>query len=82
MASRAAPDKLGAVSALISLALQLVLVAGASIGLAGHRIGAWLMVAAVTGFLLSHLAVGLISYHRTMSRPWPNVQPLMDDDDD
>ncbi len=75
MASRAAPDKLAAVSALTSLLLQLALATGASIGLAGHRVGAWLMVAAVIGFLLSHLSIGLISCHRTMSRPWPKVPP-------
>ncbi len=81
MASRAAPDRLALVWKSIDVLLQIALVAGASLGLTGHRVGAWLMVAAVTGFVLNHVSVGLIGYRRAMSRPWPKVEPLDDDDD-
>ncbi len=81
MASRTPAETLPAVWGLIDLLLKIALVAGAFFGLTGHRVGAWVMLGAVIGFLLSHLAIGLISYQRTMSRPWPKVRPLVDDDD-
>ncbi len=61
MASRTPAEKLAAVWRLIDVLLQVALVAGAFFGLTGHRLGAWLMVAAVTGFVLNHVSVGLIS---------------------
>jgi hypothetical protein len=29
-----------------------------------------------------HLAVGILGYRETMSRPWPKVPPIKNDDDD
>jgi hypothetical protein len=29
-----------------------------------------------------HLLMGVSEYRRVMRRPWPNVSPLEDDDDD
>lgn len=40
---------------------------------------------ALTGFVVllgMHLAVGIVEYRKTMSRPWPRVPPLEDDDED
>jgi len=49
MTPRAASDKLGAISALTSLLLQMALVLGAILAIGGHRVGAWVMLAAVIG---------------------------------
>ena len=45
------------------------------------RASAWILVAAVTLLFVARLATGIVSYRRTMSRPWPHVAPLPDDDD-
>ena len=81
MTSDAAYHRFRVLSALISLLLQLALASGAILAIRGRRAGAWLMLGAVIGFLVSHMVVGLIAYHRTMSRPWPKVPPLDEADD-
>jgi len=59
----------------------LLLVAGLYGGLLGWRTGGFLMLA-VCGMIGGHLLMGVSEYRRVMRRPWPNVSPLEDDDDD
>ena len=42
---------------------------------------AW-AVAAFAVILSMHLLAGVFEYRRTMQRPWPDVPPLADDDDE
>lgn len=44
--------------------------------------GAYLLLIAVAGEIAAHLVVGVAEYRRVMSRPWPAVNPLGDDDED
>jgi hypothetical protein len=43
--------------------------------------GAYLMIAGLAVIVLTHLIVGTLGYLEVMSRPWPLVRPLDDDDD-
>jgi hypothetical protein len=43
--------------------------------------GAYLMIAALASMVLAHLVVGVLGYLHVMSRPWPHVRPLGDEDD-
>ena len=45
------------------------------------RPGAVLMLTGLVALLLGHLAVGLQGYRRVMSRPWPRVPPLDDEEE-
>lgn len=45
------------------------------------RPGAYVLVGGLTALIAVHLARGLFAYHLVMSRPWPKVAPLTDDDD-
>jgi cytochrome c oxidase assembly factor CtaG len=47
----------------------------------GWRPGAFIALAGVCLTIGWHLAAGIVSYRRTMSRPWPRVTPIEDDDD-
>jgi hypothetical protein len=60
----------------------ILLVAGAYAGALGWRPGAFLMLAAVCATIAGHLLVGVTEYRRVMRRPWPEVSPLEDDEDD
>ena len=46
----------------------------------GWRPGGWLLVVAVCERILLDLAVGVTAYREVMSRPWPQVPVLTDDD--
>jgi hypothetical protein len=48
----------------------------------GWRPGAIIAVAALAATVLIHVVNGVIEYRRVMRRPWPEVDPLRDDDDD
>jgi hypothetical protein len=39
-------------------------------------------IAAFAVILSMHLLAGVFEYRRTMQRPWPDVPPLTDDDDE
>jgi hypothetical protein len=43
--------------------------------------GIFVALGAVGGLLIGHLIVGVVAYRRVMSRPWPKVKPLEDDED-
>ena len=58
-----------------------LLVGGAVLAAASSRLGALALLVAFGGTLGVHLAVGVWGYRRVMSRPWPAVAPLTDDDD-
>lgn len=57
------------------------LMVGGVAGVAGHRWGAYLLVANLLVQIGSHLAVGAWAYRDVMARPWPSV-PALDDWDD
>ena len=46
------------------------------------RPGAYLLVWGLVTTIAVHLAQGFSRYSLVMSRPWPEVKPLEDDDDD
>jgi hypothetical protein len=47
---------------------------------AGPETLVWIFVAFFAASTASSIAVAVISYRRTMRRPWPKVAPLSDDD--
>ena len=44
------------------------------------RAGAFVVVGAVVAGIGARVVRGVVSYRRVMSRPWPAVRPLPDDD--
>jgi len=58
-----------------------LLLGGLFTAMAGVRIGACLLLAGLGVQLLRDLIVGVTSYRETMHRPWPQVAPVLDDDD-
>jgi hypothetical protein len=65
----------------LNLAMPGVLALGAFGALLEWKPAAYLILAAVTVLVVANLGVGVLSYRATMSRPWPAVRPLDDDDD-
>jgi len=55
-------------------------IVGVLAALAGHRWGAYVLVANLVVQIGSHLIVGAWAYREVMTRPWPKVAPLDDDD--
>jgi hypothetical protein len=47
----------------------------------GHRWGAYVLLGWFPIRLSLHLAIGIWSYTRVMTRPWPDVEALDDWDD-
>ena len=58
-----------------------VTVAGAVAAILESEAGVALILVGVVGTLAAQLAVGVAGYRRAMSRPWPRVRPLDDEDD-
>jgi hypothetical protein len=54
---------------------------GAFAAVVGWEPGVVVMLAGFVGLLGAHLAAGIAAYRRIMSRPWPRVPPLEDDDE-
>ncbi|MDQ3162000.1 MAG: hypothetical protein WKF65_08770 [Gaiellaceae bacterium] len=78
----AAPrDSLERLWSTTGILLQAVLLVGVLAAVGDRRVGAWLLLAAVTGLVLTHLAISFVAYRRVMRRAWPQVQPLDDWDD-
>jgi hypothetical protein len=57
-----------------------VIAAGAVGALFGWRPGAYLIGAGLVALLLTRLGIAVLEYRRVMSRPWPKVRPLRDDE--
>jgi hypothetical protein len=53
---------------------------GGLAAVAGHRWGAYVLIANLAVQIGSHLIVGGWAYHEVMTRPWPKVAPLSDED--
>jgi hypothetical protein len=53
---------------------------GGLAAIAGQRWGAYLLVANLVVQIGFHLIVGGRAYREVMTRPWPKVAPLDDDD--
>jgi hypothetical protein len=53
---------------------------GALAAATGHRWGAYVLLTNLVVQIGSHVAVGSLAYRDVMSRPWPNVAPLDDDE--
>jgi hypothetical protein len=56
------------------------LIVGTLGALAGERWGAYLLIANLVVQIGFHLIVGMQAYREVMTRPWPKVAPLYDDD--
>jgi hypothetical protein len=48
----------------------------------GQKWGAYLMLGGFFTHFFVELTIGVRAYRDVMSRPWPKVVPLSDDDDD
>lgn len=57
-------------------------VGGLYAALLGFRPGAYIALAGFTFTFLVHLVIGVIEYRRVMSRPWPQVAPIVEDEED
>jgi hypothetical protein len=57
-----------------------VFIVGGLAAVAGQRWGAYLLILNVVVQISFHLMIGWWAYRDVMSRPWPKVTPLTDDD--
>jgi hypothetical protein len=64
----------------VSLLDMPALIVGGLAALTGHRWGAYVLVANLVVQIGFHLIVGWSAYREVMTRPWPKVTPLVDDD--
>jgi hypothetical protein len=55
-------------------------IVGGMAALTGHRWGAYVLVANLVVQIGFHLIIGRWAYRDVMTRPWPKVAPLDDDD--
>jgi hypothetical protein len=62
-----------------TLNMPLFIVGGLA-AVAGHRWGAYVLVTNLIVQIGFHLIIGGWAYHDVMTRPWPKVTPLDDDD--
>ncbi|MEO5576794.1 MAG: hypothetical protein ABIR67_01740 [Gaiellaceae bacterium] len=62
------------------IALQGLLLAGIYVAFVGWKPSAWIMIGTLSAIVTGHIALSIVAYRRTMSRPWPKVAPLQDDD--
>jgi len=60
--------------------LVLIVVGAWGAVLARWRTGGYLMLGGVVAQISTNVVVGVSGYRRVMSRPWPKVEPLPDDD--
>jgi hypothetical protein len=65
---------------LVSIIDMPAMVVGALAAISGHRWGAYLLVVNLVVQICFHLLVGAWAYRDVMTRPWPSVSPLEDDD--
>ena len=61
---------------------MVLLIGGLFTALAGDRLGAYFLLAGFGMQIGVDLLLGALSYRDAMSRPWPNVAPREDEDDD
>jgi hypothetical protein len=73
--------RLRAVFVWVNLVTPGALVVAAYGALLEWKPAAYMLVAALTVLVLANLGVGVLAYRGVMSRPWPAVRPLGDDDD-
>ena len=44
------------------------------------RVAGCVLIVGVTTRIAAHVVTGIVCYRETMSRPWPDVAPVQDDD--
>ena len=59
----------------------LAMLGGGYSAVLGWHPGAYIAIGGMVCLIASHSLLGVIAYRRVMSRPWPKVAPLSDDDD-
>jgi hypothetical protein len=64
----------------MSPAYLLALMIGLYAGLLQWRPAAFILIGAICAQIATHVALGVSSYRHVMSRPWPKVPPIADDD--
>jgi hypothetical protein len=64
------------------LSFEALFLGGIFAALLGWRPGAFVAVAGAMLTFASYLVGAVVGYRRTMSRPWPKVPPIADEDDD
>jgi RsiW-degrading membrane proteinase PrsW (M82 family) len=75
------PNKLALVAAYLLPVWLIVMVVGLYAAAFGWRPGAYLMITALLGDIVSHTLMGVTEYRRVMRRPWPKVPPIDADDE-
>jgi hypothetical protein len=76
------PSGLVLAIARLGLLWAALLLAGGYAAAFGWRPGAILILTGFLGNLVGNLVTGFAEYRRVMSRPWPEVSPVEDDEDD
>ena len=66
----------GRADILLQVAVALAVIAA----IKGSPLLAFGVLAAVAARVVAHVGVAVVAYRRTMRRPWPEVEPLRDDD--
>ena len=80
-AGSSVPKFVGATYAALSLAAMLSIYVGlGSAVVLSWRPGVFITIGFLTAQFLAQIALGVIGYRAVMSRPWPKVKPLADDD--
>jgi hypothetical protein len=62
-------------------ATLVLLLVGLIVALNGSSAGAVVLIAGFALQIGTDIGVGVHRYHETMRRPWPQVAPVVDDDD-
>jgi hypothetical protein len=66
--------------ALVTPVCTLLIIAGAYSAILGWRPGAFLAIGGLTLLIAARCTLAIVEYRRVMSRPWPKVPALSDDD--
>ena len=72
--------RLGIAWAAVLLTSLVLIIVGGYASAFGWRPGALLLIAALAIRTFANLTVGLTMYRATMTRPWPEVAPIDDDE--
>lgn len=69
------PDAFALLAAWLTWLWLIVMTVGLYGAAFGWRPGAYFMITALLGYIVSHLLIGITEYRRVMRRPWPQVRP-------
>lgn len=73
-------DRLDALWHVLGTVVTGAIILGAFAAVAGWGPSAWILVGVVAASVAGHIVMAAVRYRRTMRRPWPQVEPLADDE--